>query len=121
MLYVYDFKQCYMNNNKFDEFSSEQQHIANIGNILSHPARIAIIQLLAKKKEIKTGNISDDLPISRTTVSQHLKVLKEIGIIKGTVDGLKIHYCLDMIKLDEMRKVLNSFFDSSISSFLCNC
>jgi len=108
-------------NNKFKEFSAEQQEIARIGKILSHPARIAIIQLLSEKKEIKTGNISDFLPISRTTVSQHLKDLKEIGIIKGTIDGLKIHLCLDMEKLNEIRKVLNNFVDNSISSFICNC
>jgi DNA-binding transcriptional ArsR family regulator len=110
-----------MTNNKFDEFTEEQQLLANIGKVLSHPARIAIIQLLSEKREVKTGNISDDLPISRTTVSQHLKELKEMGIIKGTIDGLKIHYCLDMVKLDEMKKVYNKFFDNTIQSFLCEC
>ena len=110
-----------MTNNKFEEFTTEQQDIANMGKVLSHPARIAIIQLLAQKREIKTGNISDDLPISRTTVSQHLKALKEMGIIKGTIDGLMIHYCLDMVKLDEMRKAYSKFFVNTISSFLCEC
>ena len=110
-----------MNNNKADEFDAEQQLIANCCKVLSHPARIAIIQLLAEKKEIQTGNISEFLPISRPTVSKHLKDLKEMGIIKGTIDGLKIHYCLDMIKLDEMKKIFNKFFDTSITSFFCNC
>jgi ArsR family transcriptional regulator, arsenate/arsenite/antimonite-responsive transcriptional repressor len=110
-----------MNNNKFDEFTSEQQELANFAKVLSHPARIAIIQLLAEKKEIKTGNISDFLPISRTTVSQHLKELKNAGIIIGTIDGLKIHYCLNMLKLDEIQKKFNNFLKSSISSFMCNC
>ena len=110
-----------MINNKFDKFSSEQQELANFGRVLSHPARIAIIQLLAEKKEIKTGNISDFLPISRTTVSQHLKELKNAGIIIGTIDGLKIHYCLNMLKLDEIQKKYNDFLKSSISSFMCNC
>ncbi len=110
-----------MTNNKFDEFTIDQQDIANMGKVLSHPARIAIIQLLADKREIKTGNICDDLPISRTTVSQHLKALKEMGIIKGTIDGLMIHYCLDMVRLDEMRKAYNIFFGNTISSFLCEC
>lgn len=110
-----------MTNNKSHKFSTEQQRLANICKLLSHPARIAIIQLLAEKKEIKTGNISDNLPISRTTVSQHLKALKEMGIIKGTIDGLKVHYCLDMNKLNDIRKELNVFFDSSISSFMCDC
>jgi len=110
-----------MTNNKFEEFTTEQQQIASITKVLSHPARIAIIQLLSEKREIKTGNISDDLPISRTTVSQHLKALKEMGIIKGTIDGLRIHYCLDMAKLDEIRKTYNKFFDSTIHAFLCEC
>lgn len=110
-----------MTNNKSDEFTSEQQELALIAKVLSHPARIAIVQLLAKKKEIKTGNISAFLPLSRTTVSQHLKELKEMGIIKGTIDGLKIHYCLDMKKLDKIKKSFNKFFDSSISTFKCSC
>ena len=110
-----------MTNNKFEEFSPEQQQLANCAKLLSHPARIAIIQLLAEKKEIRTGNISDFLPISRTTVSQHLKELKEMGIIKGTIDGLKIHYCLDMAKLAEHQKIFSKFFDESITSFFCNC
>ena len=110
-----------MTNNKFDEFTAEQQLLASIGKVLSHPARIAIIQLLAEKREVKTGNICDDLPISRKTVSQHLKALKEMGIIKGTIDGLKIHYCLDMVKLDEIKKEYNKFFDNTINSFLCEC
>lgn len=110
-----------MTNNKSVEFASEQQDLANIGRVLSHPARIAIIQLLAEKKEIKTGDISDFLPISRTTVSQHLKELQNAGIIIGTIDGLKIHYCLNMIKLDEIQKKYNDFLKSFISSFMCNC
>jgi ArsR family transcriptional regulator, arsenate/arsenite/antimonite-responsive transcriptional repressor len=110
-----------MTNNKSEKFSIEQQELAILAKVLSHPARIAIIQLLSEKKEIKTGNISDLLPLSRTTVSQHLKELKEMGIIKGTIDGLKIHYCLDMNKLDSMKKSFNNFFDSSISAFSCFC
>lgn len=110
-----------MTNDKSSEFSSELQEFALIANALSHPARLAIIKLLAEKKEIKTGNISNDLPIARPTVSRHLKVLKEAGIIKGTIDGLKIHYCLDMIVLDKYRQRFNEFFLSSISSYMCNC
>jgi len=110
-----------MTNNKSEQFNAEQQEIAQIAKVLSHPARIAIIQLLAEKKEIKTGNISDFLPISRTTVSQHLKELKNAGIIQGTIDGLKIHYCLDMKKLNEIREKYNTFLQSVISDFMCNC
>ncbi|MFA4851931.1 MAG: metalloregulator ArsR/SmtB family transcription factor [Bacteroidales bacterium] len=110
-----------MTNNKSDQFKKQQQEIALMAKVFSHPARIAIIQLLAKKKEIKTRNISDFLPISRTTVSQHLKELKRLGVIRGTIDGLKIHYCLDMKHLAEIQKKYDDFFKSTISSFLCNC
>ena len=110
-----------MTNNKTEQFNKLQRELASFGKVLSHPARIAIIQLLAEKKEIKTGNISDDLPISRTTVSQHLKILKNAGIIKGTIDGLKIHYCLDMKKLNEIREKYNYFLQNAISDFKCKC
>ncbi|MCX6163599.1 MAG: metalloregulator ArsR/SmtB family transcription factor [Ignavibacteriae bacterium] len=110
-----------MTNNKFEEFTLTLQEIALFAKVFSHPARIAIIELLAKEKEIKTGDISDSLPISRTTVTQHLKELKELGIIKGTIDGLKIHYCLDIERLKEIKTVLDDFFDQTTKSFLCEC
>jgi len=110
-----------MTNNKSSEFDSKQQDLAEFAKILSHPARIAIIQLLAKKHEIKTGDISEFLPLSRTTVSQHLKELRNAGIISGTIDGLKVHYCLNMEKLVLMKNCFNNMFDSSISDFMCKC
>ena len=110
-----------MTNNKFEEFTLTLQEIALFAKVFSHPARIAIIELLAKEKEIKTGDISDSLPISRTTVTQHLKELKELGIIKGTIDGLKIHYCLDIDRLNEIKTILNDFFEQTTTSFLCDC
>ena len=110
-----------MTNNKSDEFSEQQQRIALFAKAISHPARIAIIQLLSEKKEIKTGNIHDFLPISRTTVSQHLKDLKEMGIIKGTIDGQKIHYCLNIEKLAEIKLEYETFFVKTISSCMCCC
>lgn len=110
-----------MTNNKSEQFNKTQKELALISKALSHPARIAIIQILSEKKEIKTGNISDDLPISRTTVSQHLKILKEAGIINGTIDGLKIHYCLDNNKLNEIKEKYNFFFKNSVSDFKCKC
>ena len=110
-----------MHNNKTKEFNSEQQELAEWGKVFSHPARIAIVQMLAEKNEIKTINISDFLPIGRTTVSRHLKELKNAGIIQGTIDGLNIHYCLDIEKLKEILDKYNLFLKSTISDFMCKC
>jgi len=110
-----------MTNNKSEEFTTEQQQIACCGKVLSHPARVAILLLLAEKKEIKTSNISDFLPISRPTVSQHLKELKEAGIICGTIEGPRIHYCLNMSRLQEVKQSLNDFLSSLKSDFKCKC
>ncbi len=121
MSYVCVIKHSSMNNNKKTEFSTQQQQLANFAKVLSHPARIAIIELLAQKKEIKTGYISDFLPISRTTVSQHLKELKEMGLIKGTIDGHKIHYCLNEDRINEINVQFNGLLLSCISNFKCEC
>jgi len=110
-----------MTNNKSSKFSIEQQELARFSRVMSHPARIAIIQLLAQKKEIKTGDISGFLPLSRPTISQHLRELRNAGIIKGTIDGLKIHYCLDIEKISKIKSKFNTLFDSSISDFECIC
>lgn len=110
-----------MTNNKSDEFSARQQEIADIARLLSHPARLAIIELIAEKKEIRTGNISDYLPLSRTTVSQHLEELRKMGVICGSTDGLKIHYCLDQKKLKRMQEMLTDFFNGTMSDFTCVC
>lgn len=121
MLYVCNIEHYQMTNNKRDRFNAEDQAIANFCKVLSHPARIAILRILAEKKEIKTGNISDFLPISRPTVSRHLKELKEAEIIRGEIDGLQIHYCLNTEKITEIQRVIPSFLQSCISDFVCKC
>lgn len=110
-----------MTNNKSQEFSADLQELANFARILSHPARIAIIQLLSKKHEIKTGDISEFLPISRTTVSQHLKELKNAGIIQGNINGLKIHYCLNEEKLLDNINKLNGLINDCCCGYKCEC
>ena len=77
---------------------------------LGHPARLAILQYLATIKVCMTGDISDELPLSRTTVNQHLTELKKVGLIQGTVDGVKVNYCLNPNKIKEFEKIANCFF-----------
>ena len=90
----------------FEEILQEQ---ANLFKVLAHPARLQILHFLAKSKTCISGDISDELPLSRTTVNQHLRELKEAGLIHGHVEGVKTNYCLDYGKIGEMKKLLNSF------------
>ena len=95
---------------KKELFSQELQDIANFAKAISHPARLAILQYLAETKSCISGDISDKLPLSRTTVSQHLHELKKLGLIHGEIDGLKINYCLCCSSIDAYLDMFNSFF-----------
>mgnify|MGYP003749411321 CR=1 FL=1 len=107
--------------NKTDLFSDNLQEIARICKVLSHPARLAIIKYLSDCKTCISGDISDHLPLSRSTVSQHLSELKEIGLILGTIDGLKINYCLDNERLKYYKGLLENFLSKvSDNQFKCN-
>jgi DNA-binding transcriptional ArsR family regulator len=96
--------------NKKNEFGEDVQELAEFARVLSHPARLAILQTIAKKKECICGEIVEDLPLAQSTVSQHLKELKAIGLIQGEVEGLKSCYCINWKKLDEMNNLLNNFY-----------
>jgi ArsR family transcriptional regulator, arsenate/arsenite/antimonite-responsive transcriptional repressor len=96
---------------KTDLFDSKLNSAAVLFKALAHPARLAILQYLAETKVCITGDISDELPLSRTTVNQHLKELKNVGLIQGQVDGVKVNYCLDNRKVCEALKSINDFFD----------
>ena len=96
---------------KADVFNSELQDLARFTKVLSHPARLAILQYLAKTKTCISGDISDQLPLSRSTVSQHLKDLKELGLIHGEIDGLRINYCLCASEINRLLKLFSDFFD----------
>jgi len=84
-----------MAQNKKAEFSEETQRIAEFAKTLAHPARLAIIEMIAKRQDCICGEIVEVLPLAQSTVSQHLKELKEIGIIKGEIEGNKSCYCID--------------------------
>ena len=77
---------------------------------LGHPARLAILKYLAGMQACMTGDICEELPLSRTTVMQHLKALKKAGLIKGTVEGTKVNYCLNPCKMKELRKLSDDLF-----------
>jgi ArsR family transcriptional regulator, arsenate/arsenite/antimonite-responsive transcriptional repressor len=97
--------------NKTEAFSTDLQELAKFAKVISHPARLAILKYLAETKTCISGDISDYLPLSRSTVSQHLNELKEIGLIHGEIDGLKVNYCLCCSSIDTYLKVFENFFE----------
>ncbi len=104
---------------KKDEFTAQEIRLAELGKALSHPARIAIIKLLVKRQACICGDIVDELPLSQSTVSQHLKELKNAGLIKGEIDGPRVCYCIDMKVWCEAKKFLGEFLDKATISSKC--
>ena len=80
---------------KKESFSQKDQELAEFAKAIAHPARIAILKVLAQKNECICGEIVDILPLAQSTVSQHLKELKNAGLIDGTVDGPRSCYCIN--------------------------
>ncbi len=97
-------------------FDKELQELATFAKVISHPARLAILKYLSETKSCISGDISDYLPLSRTTVSQHLKELRDMGLIHGEIDGLKINYCLCGSSIAEKLVLFDAFFETIKSS-----
>jgi ArsR family transcriptional regulator, arsenate/arsenite/antimonite-responsive transcriptional repressor len=96
---------------KTDLFDKKLSSASVLFKALAHPARLVILQYLAETRVCMTGDICDELPLSRTTVNQHLKELKDAGLIQGQVDGVKVNYCLDTKKIKELGQVFRQFFN----------
>lgn len=80
---------------KTDLFSNEQNELAGMAKVFAHPARIAIIEYLLKANQCINGDLVNELGLAQATISQHLKELKSLGIIKGSVEGTSMCYCID--------------------------
>jgi ArsR family transcriptional regulator, arsenate/arsenite/antimonite-responsive transcriptional repressor len=100
-----------MISNKRILFNKDLQITAALFKALAHPARLAILQYLAETKTCITGDIADELPLSRTTVNQHLKELRDANLIKGTVEGVKTNYCLNIKGIELLQREANDFFE----------
>lgn len=94
---------------KTELFNCELQQRANLFKVLSHPARLQILQFLAQTRDCLTGDISEHFPLTRATVNQHMKELKKAGLITGHMEGSKIVYCLDIKRIKEMEGILAEF------------
>ena len=92
-----------------DEFKQSDIRLAELAKALSHPARIAILRQLAKSDECICGEIVEVLPLAQATVSQHLKALKDVGLIDGTIDGPRSCYCVNHEMLKKAETMLGNF------------
>ncbi len=94
------------------EFSVKENWLARYAKALAHPARIAILNILAQRQTCMCGDIVEELPLSQSTVSQHLKELKEAGLITGEIDGAKVCYCINDKEWKAAKAGLQQFFES---------
>lgn len=106
---------------KKEEFSEKEQSLAAFAKALSHPARIAILKVLADRNECICGEIVEALPLAQSTVSQHLKELKNAGLIKGTIEGPKTCYCINWETLQQFSGAFNSLSNTLQENNQKNC
>jgi DNA-binding transcriptional ArsR family regulator len=104
---------------KTQEFTKAQNELAVIAKALGHPARIAILQFLIKTKACFCSDIVEELPLSQSTVSQHLKELKNAGLIKGDIDGPGICYCIDEKAWNRAKKHIGDLMESYTDQNYC--
>lgn len=96
---------------KADRFETRLGELAAGAKAISHPARLAILEVLADRETCICGEIVDELPLAQATVSRHLKVLKEAGLVRGTIEGPSVCYCLDREQVEDLADRLGTFFE----------
>ena len=99
---------------KSEIFTRSQNELAGIAKVLGHPARIAILQEIIKSKSCICGDLVQEVGLAQPTISQHLKELKNIGLIKGDIEGTRVCYCINTKKWEEVKQLFHSFFDTHI-------
>jgi len=104
---------------KTKEFTKTQNDLAVLTKALGHPARIAILQFLIQKKACVCGDIVDELPLSQSTISQHLSELRKAGLVKGDIDGPSVCYCIDEKVWGRARKAINGLFETYEGADCC--
>ncbi len=104
---------------KTDIFNEKQNRLASILKALAHPARIAILEHIIKQNACICNDLVNELGLAQATISQHLKELKNIGIIKGNIEGASVCYCIDPIVWQEIKTELNLFFTMDFKTNCC--
>jgi len=104
---------------KTEMFTDAQNEISLFAKAFGHPARVAILEHLFKIKSCVCGDLVNEIGLAQPTISQHLKELKYLGLIKGSVEGTSVCYCIDTDNWGKMKKVMAQFLDQDIFKTDC--
>ncbi|HBH22749.1 MAG TPA: transcriptional regulator [Cytophagales bacterium] len=104
---------------KAELFTTAQNEVAQIAKVLAHPARVAIIELLLNSNKCITGDIVEEIGLAQATISQHLRELKSVGIIQGTIEGTSVKYCINAERWHEIQKLFHNFFEAYVTNKDC--
>lgn len=101
------------------DYTAENEQLARFAKALGHPARITVMEFLAKQDSCFFGDIHDELPIAKATVSQHLKELKDAGLIQGEIEPPKVRYCVNKENWALAKSLFTKLFAQSMCEKIC--
>lgn len=104
---------------KIEKFTDAQNEIALFGKAFGHPARVAILQHLFRTDSCICGDLVNEIGLAQPTISQHLKELKNLGLIKGNVEGTSVCYCINIENWTNMKRVMLHFLDQDVKQGDC--
>jgi len=104
---------------KSEIYTKEQNSIAAMAKVIGHPARVAILQHLLKVQECICGDLVDVVGLSQPTISQHLREMKSIGLINGSIDGTKVCYCINKETYEQIRDMFSKIFGQKLNAGDC--
>lgn len=104
---------------KTEIFTARQNEIASFAKVFGHPARVAILEYLFKINACVCGDLVNEIGLAQPTISQHLKELKQLGLIKGNVEGTSVCYCVHIDNWTKMKEVMLKFLDQDIPNTDC--
>jgi DNA-binding transcriptional ArsR family regulator len=100
-----------MGASKLEIHSGDINEIAKVAKVFAHPARVAILQYISKQEACICNDLVDEIGLAQPTISQHLKVINEAGLLKGTYEGKSLCYCLNIERFQELQELFNTFFN----------
>ncbi|MBC2846207.1 ArsR/SmtB family transcription factor [Winogradskyella flava] len=104
---------------KSEIFTDTQNQIATLAKAFAHPARVAILQQIFKANACICGDLVDEIGLAQATISQHLKELKSLGLIRGKIEGTSVCYCINQEKWSKMKQLLTAFFNQDLNNINC--